>query len=262
MIQKRQWRKDHCDGHYAAAIFQYKSELAVKFREVATFACLDDMHRIKVGEPGFPVAAAERGRRVLVRDGASFEVGDHNFTKFSLVPSVALVNGIPSALEDSWYCEQVIVTLKEGAFEPSSPLRHAAELKQSLCQQNTAENPMLFLYTDGGPDHRITYLSAQVALICLFLSLNLDYLLATRTAPYHSWRNPVERIMSTLNLGLQSIGLMRQAGDETFEKDMHKCNNMGDMRKKASKDDSFRTASLDSVAPVKVLLSKYFKDWN
>ena len=61
-----------------------------------------------MGEPGFPVAAAERGRRVLVRAGASFEFGDHEFTKFSLVPSVALVNKIPSALEDSWYCGQVI----------------------------------------------------------------------------------------------------------------------------------------------------------
>ena len=40
--------------------------------------------------------------------GVSFEVGDHDFTKFSLVPSVASVNKIPSALEDSWYRGQVI----------------------------------------------------------------------------------------------------------------------------------------------------------
>ena len=186
MIQKRQWRKDHCDTLYLSAIFRYKRELAVKFREVTTFACLDDKHRIKVGEPGFPVAAAERGRRVLVRAGASFEVGDHDFTKFSMVPSVTLINDIPCVLEDSWYCGQVIVTLKEVAFEPSSPLRHAAELKQSLHQEKVAQNPMLCLYTDGGPDQRITYLSVQVALICLFLSLNLDYLLATRTAPCNS----------------------------------------------------------------------------
>ena len=151
MIQKRQWRKDHCDSHYAAAIFRYKRELAVKFREVTMFACLDDKHRIKVGEPGFPVAAAEQGRRVLVRAGASFEVGDHDFMKFSIVPSVVLMNDIPSVLEDSWYRGQVIVTLKEGAFEPSSPLHHAAELRQSLHQENAAENPMLCLYTDGSP---------------------------------------------------------------------------------------------------------------
>ena len=38
---------------------------------------------MKVGEPGFPVAAAERGQRVLVSCDSSFE-GDHNFTKFGL----------------------------------------------------------------------------------------------------------------------------------------------------------------------------------
>ena len=98
------------------------------------------------------------------------DVGDHDFTKFSLILSVALVNDIPSALEDSWYRRQVIATLEEGAFEPSSPLRHSAELKQSLCQQDAAENPMLFLYTYGGPDHCITYLSVQVALMFILVT--------------------------------------------------------------------------------------------
>ena len=28
--------------------------------------CLDDNHMIKIGEPGFPVQAAEHGRHVLV----------------------------------------------------------------------------------------------------------------------------------------------------------------------------------------------------
>ena len=46
---------------------------------------------MKVGEPGFPVAAAERGRRVLVSRDSSFEVGDHDFTKFGIVPSVCLL---------------------------------------------------------------------------------------------------------------------------------------------------------------------------
>ena len=28
MIEKRKWRKEHCDSHYAAAIFQYMREMA------------------------------------------------------------------------------------------------------------------------------------------------------------------------------------------------------------------------------------------
>ena len=50
-----------------------------------------------------------------------------------------------------------------------------------------------------------------------FLKLDLDLLCAARTAPSHSWRNPVERVMSTLNLGLQCVGLMRKTGDAKFE---------------------------------------------
>ena len=34
---------------------------------VREFVCIDDKHRLKVGEPGYPVAAAERGKRLLVR---------------------------------------------------------------------------------------------------------------------------------------------------------------------------------------------------
>lgn len=77
MIQARQFRKDHEDVHYAASIFRYERECAVKFKEHSLFVCLDDKHRIKVGEPNYPVAAAERGRRVLVRKNESFGVGDH-----------------------------------------------------------------------------------------------------------------------------------------------------------------------------------------
>lgn len=52
---------------------------------------LDDKHRIKVGEPGFPVAAAERGRRVLSSRDATFEVGDHDFTRMSMHCTICLL---------------------------------------------------------------------------------------------------------------------------------------------------------------------------
>ena len=38
---------------------------------------IDDKYWLKVDQPGFPVAAAEQGRKVLVRAGTTFEVGDH-----------------------------------------------------------------------------------------------------------------------------------------------------------------------------------------
>ena len=62
MDQSRQLHADHPDSHYCAAIFKYLKEFAINFREHTTLVCLDDKHNIKVGEPGFPVAAVDRGK--------------------------------------------------------------------------------------------------------------------------------------------------------------------------------------------------------
>lgn len=92
--------------------------------------------------------------------------------------------------------------LKKSTFQSSSPIRHAKELLIVL-QSSGDTNPILLLYTDGGPDHRSTYPSVQ---ICLFLHLDLDFLCAIRTPPYNSWKNPAERVTSLLNLALQGAG--------------------------------------------------------
>jgi hypothetical protein len=81
MVQFRQLRSQHVDSHYAAAGFKYLREFCVKFQPFCTFLSLDDKHQIKVGEPGYPVAAVERGRQVLVSRDQVFSVGDHDFKK-------------------------------------------------------------------------------------------------------------------------------------------------------------------------------------
>jgi hypothetical protein len=41
---------------------------------------MNDKHKCKVGEPGLPVAAIERGKQVCVStNGKKFAVADHNF---------------------------------------------------------------------------------------------------------------------------------------------------------------------------------------
>ena len=107
--------------------------------------CLDDKHRIKVGDPNIPVAAAERGRCVLIAAGSQFLVADHDFTTFSIIPSVILHLAIPNDISGSWYNGEVFVGLKDGALEPSSPVRHMAELFPIAKAEG---KPILFLYSE------------------------------------------------------------------------------------------------------------------
>lgn len=83
MVQQRQWRKQHEDSYYAACLFRYEREYALLVKDYAIFACIDDKHRIKVGEPDAPVASAEQGRQVIVHSGTSLKSSDHDFTTFS-----------------------------------------------------------------------------------------------------------------------------------------------------------------------------------
>ena len=71
---------------------------------------------------------------MLVQGSTSFQVADHDFTRFSMIPSVSLVVDIPDKTSESWYDGQVNVAYKDSAFEPSSPIRHAAELADLLSE--------------------------------------------------------------------------------------------------------------------------------
>ena len=148
----------------------------------------------------------------------------------------------------------MFIGLKDAAFEHSTPLRHASEI-YNILQSVSFNKTVLFIYSDGGCDHRLTFISVQLSLICLFLKLDLDYLCAGRTAPYHSWRNPVERVMSIINLGLQCVGLARAEMPDEVEKEVGKCNSLSELRRTL---EGKQLAVSDSLSPVKVLLSRIF----
>ena len=57
---------------------------------------------------------------------------------------------IPEDVKESWYDGQVFVGMKEALFEPSSPHRHMTELVHLPASQT-----LLFIYNNGGPDHRL-----------------------------------------------------------------------------------------------------------
>ena len=89
------------------------------------------------------------------------------------------------------------------------------------------EIPILFIYTaDGSPDHRVTYTSVKLSIVCLFKKICLDYLCVMRTAPYQSYRNPVERIMAIVDLGLQAIATARTEMPKEMEEEAERCNSL------------------------------------
>lgn len=73
-------------------------EYALFVREHSSFISLDDKHKIQIGEPLYPVAAVESGCWVLVREDEHFIVGDHDFTKFSIIPPVCFVITVPELM--------------------------------------------------------------------------------------------------------------------------------------------------------------------
>lgn len=80
---------------------------------------------------------------MIVAQSETFAVGDHDFTRFSLIPSVVLEVDIPETFEGSWYTGEVFVGLKDAVFEASSPLRHTAEL-HSLLLKRIGDRTILF----------------------------------------------------------------------------------------------------------------------
>ncbi|CAB5394997.1 unnamed protein product [Rhizophagus irregularis] len=148
MIQTRQLRAYHSDVHYASALFRYEKEFAVKFRNIANLIFLDDKHHCKVGEPGFPVAAVERGKSVVVGKDITFAVADHDFTKTGIIPSVVICD-IPESINGNFYRGKVHIGLKNPIFQPSSPLQHATELYHIFLKEEFFDKPVLCLYTNG-----------------------------------------------------------------------------------------------------------------
>ena len=240
MMQQQMVRKVPNDDHYANAIFKHPRQYAVNVRDLRSFICTDNKHKISIGEPGFPLSALPCGRRVLVGLNQTYQVGDHDFSTFSLIPTVILLNDIPEEVDGSWYRGKLMVSPKITATDPSSALRNAKEIANVLIEKyGTKENvpPVLILYTDGGPDHRTMFLSLKVAMISLQKYLNLNQILAVRTAPGHSYHNPAEKVNFVLKLGQYGIGCMHQrSSDIEFEENSHRCNGLGDARDLLNKD--------------------------
>ncbi|WAR22044.1 hypothetical protein MAR_016018 [Mya arenaria] len=258
-VQTRQARVSHPDSHYAAKYFMYLKEFCVKFRENSMFLCMDDKAIIPVGEPGIPISTGVRGHNKVLAptEGPLLVATDHDFHLGGLVPSVVFVTDIPEDPKDSFFSGNMHVRTKDKVFSPSSPLRHGAELIKLLRHTNNYSEdeanlsvPILCLYTDGGPDHRVTYETVKLSLALLFMQLDLDMIIALRTAPSHSWTNPAERCMSILNLALQHVALDRDEMESKYKKMTKNLSTLSSVRNQAKLKTGLKEAfekSMESV---------------
>ena len=253
-IQTRQLRTSHVDEHYCCALFKYMRHYAVKYRDYVSFACVDDKCKVDFGEPGQAISSGVRGKKSIVPVGSNLSALDHDQnSKGSLTPSVCLLVDLPESDDGSFYRGVVTVTFKDSVFESSTPFRHASEMEKIIRQLESIK-PILMIYSDGGPDHRVTYHSVKLALIILFKRLGIDVLIAARTAPGNSWANPAERVMSTLNLAIQNTALTRTESTSHYETVLKSANSMNDIRNKSSKVPGLQQAWSESVKPIKTLL--------
>ena len=258
VIQTRQLRSQHEDDHYCLSLFKMQRAMAVDFKQHSSFVCMDDKAKVPIGEPSQCMSTGVRNRPgVVAGDGSAVHALDHDqASRGSLTPSVVLQCAIPETVAGSFYQGTLNVTVKDTVLQQSTPFRHVAELAELLRCSPDPVPPLLFAYTDGGADHRTTFLSVQLSWVLIALELDLDMVIACRTAPGHSYVNPAERCMSTLNLGLQNCATARVALDDANEKAIRKCSGMSALR---NLQPVVQAAWKNSVEPVKKLIECRFE---
>ena len=199
----RNAKADHPHAAYAARFFkawkykacQWKEKLKPHKLEVRE-GFLDDKTSFKIAEPaeagGEAVAPLERNKKTPVAGGQAAQAGHHTFTWAKGNPSMALITDIPDDPTDSFYRGQVYGVVADQVWKPSSASRHSAHYFKMLEDSLQAVGGMArlsinFIFTDGGPDHNLTFLTVQLALICLHLATGADATITGRPAAHNSW---------------------------------------------------------------------------
>ena len=240
-------------------------ERSMAHRDTSTLFSIDAKCKNSVGEPNFAIASVTRGKKVIVGINESFEVGDHDFNKISIIPDAVFVQKIPENKEqggkdfqNSWFSGKVFYSFKNMVTQGSSALRDLKEVAKILKSQHISAS-QFYAISDGGGDQRVDYLSVKKALIGMFLVRDLDELIIYRTTAGHSYRNPVERIHAIANLELQSVRMMRKKMSPDVENLVKNCNFNNEELRKATKHHSGLKKALDESlsVPIDILKSVF-----
>ena len=88
-----------------------------------------------------------------------------------------------------------------------------------------------------------------------FLRGDFDLLVAARIASQQSWMNPVERIMSILNLGLQGVIIVHESMSNKMEILFNKYGNLEEIRQAAKKNSQLEIELKNSIIVIQELLN-------
>lgn len=86
-----------------------------------------------------------------------------------------------------------------------------------------------------------------MATLLEFIALDLDLLVAARNAPSKSCHNPAERVMSTLNLGLQSVAFERKKVLAEFEIQAKCLNSLKAFRNASETNKALKSDYIESM---------------
>lgn len=214
-----------------------------------------------MGFTGAPVSATRRQRHVLMAglDGRGLNAMDHDNIPQHIVPSVSIKLIPPKDVSESWYKGKPLIILKDAIFEASNAFRHAAELIKHT-DEDVDDRPMMFIGTDGGPDHNVTSIQVILSYLALFFELDLDFLCAVRTPPNFSVINPAERFMSVANIALMGVSLARNhlGQNEPKVRSLLSKKQWRDAQSKHPNID-YRQMALDGTKDARELLTKRFE---
>ena len=268
-VQTRTLRKEHQDQHWNSAFTRYHLEWVVEVKNclrdkaMIQFLGQDDKAKIPVGADVAVSTGVRYNKSAIVsKEDITMAVNacDHDFGFANIVPSVTLTCNIPDSMAGSFFGGgetgdgEIDVTLKDAVFQKSDVFYHTAQLVQSL--ESRDRHPyVLLLQTDGGPDHNIKFVRTKLAMIALFFKMDLDHLVVIRGAPNGSYLNKVERGMSTLNLGLQHVALVRKTMPDWAENGISSAGSMKEVRKFAEDHENKKKGDMERAAMRKKALS-------
>ena len=168
-------RAYHTDAHWCNTLFRYIRELAIQDRGNCVFISCDDKSKIDFGEPGHVLSSGVREKKSIAPSNTTLVSLDHDVAhKGNVIPTVDMICDVPESIDDSFYRGVVNIKLKEGVFQPSSTTRSTLINTMRENEFDNFNTPNVYMITDGGPEHRLTFESVKISLM-LFKELNIDF---------------------------------------------------------------------------------------